>query len=253
MEQLVSYIKEHHKQREDFLRARIRLTHQVKAITRRLCRCEACGYALCKPCQRSADALWKALATDADHPLLDKAIPWCGPLLEAADSLEGSIKRTEKRLRDAARQLPVFPWVESVRGLDALGLAQIVGEAGDLSRYPNPAKLWARMGVGIRPDGTRQRLVKGEQGNYSPARRSILYRVGSSLVFAGGEYKELFDKRKDVETVKAELRGLRVVPAARIPKGEEDRFMSEGHRRNRAQRYMEKRLLRDLWRAWKES
>lgn len=44
---------------------------------------------------------------------------------------------------------------------------------------------------------------------------------------------------------------MTVIEAAKIPKARTDEFMSLGHIDRRAQRYMEKRLLRDLWRAWR--
>ena len=52
----------------------------------------------------------------------------------------------EKKMEQLAAELPIFPWVESIRGAGALGLATIVAEAGDLSNYPNPAKVWNRLG-----------------------------------------------------------------------------------------------------------
>jgi hypothetical protein len=54
---------------------------------------------------------------------------------------------TEKLLCQMAQQLPVWPWIESVPGVGALGLAIIVGEAGPLDRFPNIAKLWKRIGL----------------------------------------------------------------------------------------------------------
>src|SRR4029077_5193473 len=53
---------------------------------------------------------------------------------------------SEKVMEKLAMQLPIYPWIESVRGAGALGLATIIAEAGDLSNYPNPAKVWKRLG-----------------------------------------------------------------------------------------------------------
>lgn len=52
----------------------------------------------------------------------------------------------EKRMERLAATLPVADWIESIRGAGLLGLATIVAEAGDLSNYANPAKLWKRLG-----------------------------------------------------------------------------------------------------------
>ena len=52
---------------------------------------------------------------------------------------------------------------------------------------------------------------------------------------------------------KAAAAGLKVVPSAQIPKGREAEFMSEQHVHRRAQRVMEKELLKDLWVAWRKA
>lgn len=52
----------------------------------------------------------------------------------------------EKAMERLGWQLPVAPWVETIRGAGLLGLATIIAEAGDLSNYPNPAKLNNRLG-----------------------------------------------------------------------------------------------------------
>jgi hypothetical protein len=43
-----------------------------------------------------------------------------------------------------------------------------------------------------------------------------------------------------------------VCPAAKIPAKNKELYRSDGHVHNRAKRYMEKRLIRDLWRAWRD-
>jgi hypothetical protein len=54
--------------------------------------------------------------------------------------------KAEKQMEQLAVDLPVYQWVQQVPGAGALGLATIVAEAGPLDRYPNPAKLWTRLG-----------------------------------------------------------------------------------------------------------
>src|SRR5262245_27170246 len=52
----------------------------------------------------------------------------------------------EKAMEKLAKQLPVYPWLEAIRGAGALGLATIVAEAGPLTKYANPQKLRKRLG-----------------------------------------------------------------------------------------------------------
>lgn len=160
----------------------------------------------------------------------------CAPLYAGRNYYADARKPYEKRLERLAKELPVWPWVEGVRGFGALGLAQIVAECGDLHNYANPAKVWKRMGLAVMPDGTRQRRVSGEEAiahGYSPQRRSIMYVIGDSLIKGNrdGEYRTIYLARKEHERAK-----LPDAPAAHID--------------NRARRYLEKRLLKHLWQVW---
>ncbi|WP_091739820.1 hypothetical protein [Phenylobacterium immobile] len=156
------------------------------------------------------------------------------PLVEARDGVEKHRKAVEKRLAKLAAQLPVAEFVLGVRGVGIASLAAIVGEAGDLSNYSTVAKLWKRMGLAVMLDG-RQRRVSGEAAlahGYSPARRSVVWNVGACIVKAGGPLKTVYDARKVYEL---------------------ERVETKGHAHNRAQRYVEKRFVRDLWVAWRRA
>jgi len=170
------------------------------------------------------------------------------------DDLEAVATRDMEQL---ARQLPVAEWTAGVRGLGMLGLAIIVGEAGDLHRYDTPAKLWTRMGVGMREGRRQGGLPKGAPAKewiaekYSPQRRSRLYTIGDAMIKQPGPYREIYLDRKVYEKAHAEGEGLIVAPANKIPKGQQAKYRSVMHIHKRAQRYMEKKLLKHLWRAWR--
>jgi hypothetical protein len=221
---LIAEIREQNRMRIDFLRAENRLILQMKAICRRFCDGEI----------PEADKLYKAISGKGEHEHAIVATGYLMPLMAAKDMLHKERLRPEKRLQKLAKDLPVWEWVESVHGFGAMGLGQIVGEAGDLSNYANPAKLWKRMGLAVF-DGKSQRKVCGaaaiEQG-YSPQRRSMMFVIGDSLIKKQNPYRELYLARKVCEQEK-------------LPEG------TKMHWHRRAQRYMEKRLLRDLWRAWR--
>lgn len=177
--------------------------------------------------------------------------------LGAFISSEGDAK---KQLGELAETLPVWEtFAKDIRGFGAVSLGCIIGEAGDLSRYATHSKLWKRMGLAVM-DGVRQgglpKTAPDElwiKHGYNGARRSQLFVVGDAIEKNGDEYRAIYLARKAFERTKAESAGLKVVPAAQIPKGSKDQFMSEGHVRARALRYMEKRLLRRLWQAWRRA
>lgn len=163
--------------------------------------------------------------------------------------LEG---QAQARLKAMLLELPALPpqvvaFADNIRGFGRPSLAQIVAEAGDLSNYANPAKLWSRMGVGLAVDGNPR--YEGR----SPRRRSLMFVIGSNFLRAGGPYKDLYDARKEYERTKPSCgKVLKKADGTegglcKDPKAE---CCKPGHIHKRAQRYVEKRLLRDLWSAW---
>ncbi len=279
-------IREHDRRRRDFHQEEKSLTLRMRAICRRIVsgRLKAAGVNLSdvsglKDVRTSGGELfervekqWRAhlqackrqdkpfswfdvrLALEGDDEA-GHACELTAHFMAARDVMEHERKAHEKELRLLARQLPVWPWAESIRGLSDLSLAQLVSEAVDPGRYPTVAKLWKRMGVGL-VGGERQHrttdAAKALAMGYSPARRSVVFVVGENLVKQNdGVYRQLYDDRKVYEREKAAERGQQVVPAAKIPKKNREAYMSDGHVHARSKRYMEKRLLRDLWVEWR--
>lgn len=221
---LIAELREQWRRRQAWHRAEKSLTLQAKALCRRLA--EGGDRA-------EADRIYKAALGKGAHPMSEIALAAMLPLIEGRDGIEFHRKAVEKRLVVLAKGLPVAPWVEGTRGVGLLSLAAIVGEAGDLESYANPAKLWKRLGLAVMPDGTRQRRVGGADAldhGYSPARRSVVWNIGACIVKAGGPLKEIYDARKIYEA---------------------ERVETKAHAHNRAQRFVEKRFLRLLWSAWR--
>lgn len=169
-----------------------------------------------------------------------------------------------KEMEALGAQLPAWDaWAKDIRGLSPRGLSVIVGEAGNLSIYATHSKLWKRMGLAVmgRGDGLNDHR-QGAPGpgatnadwiaeGYSAKRRSKIFVIGDVLIKTQGPYREVYLARKAYEVARAQELGLEVAPSAKIPAKRKHEFRSEGHIHRRAQRYMEKRLLRDLWRAWR--
>ncbi len=162
-------------------------------------------------------------------------------------------KNTEKAMVKCAETLPVAEWAKSVRGFGLLRLATIIGETGDLSGYPNPGKVWKRLGLAPyegkaysswRMDGglTSEEWVGA---GYCPRRRSVAYLVGECLIKSNGDgpYKALYDEHR--------ARDLAAHPEPEpAAKGQCRKQWTPMHMHKRAHRYITKRLVRNLWRAW---
>lgn len=234
----IASLRELHRQRQDFHRAEKSLTLQAKAICRRLCAGD----------KDEANKLYAAMEKGADDAQAEMARMLTEPFIQARSILEGNRKRTEKAMEKSAKTLPVAQWVDGIKGFGIASLAAVIGEAGDLSNYPTHSHLWKRLGLAV-IDGGRQRLMPGADAiihGYSPSRRSVVWNVGQCVFKAqsqrvdketgevkieAGEYRKLYDARKEYELPRVEGK--------------------KAHAHNRAMRYMEKKLMRDLWKAWR--
>lgn len=162
-----------------------------------------------------------------------------------------------KEMVAIAKQMPVWShFGESVRGFGAASLAVIIAETGDLTNYSSVAKVWKRMGLAVMGDVRQGGLPKGSGAEawiahgYSPNRRSLAWNIGDTMLkaqvrkvkddagedtgerYALGPYGQAYLDRKAYELAR-----------------EPDMQPIKAHRR--AQRYLEKRLLKHLWQAWR--
>lgn len=240
----LALIVENWRARQDFLRARMRLELQAQAVCRRYCDGD----------KAEAAKLWAKVKKDRDHELL----VWLEPYILAMVPLDTAKHKVELKLAKLARDLPVYDWAKSVSGFGDVSLAAVVGECAiGPGEYRTVSALWKRMGMAVF-DGQRQRKVSGdaaiEQG-YNPTRRSLMWNIGCCLIkaqirsekdekgkkvegseYAIGEYGQLYLDRKQYLRERSEVAEQPMPP-----------FMLHKN----AQRYIEKRLLRELWKAWR--
>jgi hypothetical protein len=174
-------------------------------------------------------------------------------------------KHVEKHMRLLASRLPVFKWADSIRGFGALGLAVIVGEAGNLSKYPEPpepgkprpagtgvAKLWKRLGLAPYKGKAMscwpaKALTKEEwkEAKYNPHRLAEVFSCVTSPLLKNqggtkgrekGPYRKIYDDR-------------RAKTADELAHPD----WTKKHSNNDAMRIMTKCLIRDLWVKWREA
>lgn len=207
---------------------------------------------------------------DIDDQILAALAPF---LMSIGETFEPQRIALEKRLKKLARQLPVFAWAKGVYGFGELSLAAIVGEAGDLNNYSNPAKLWKRMGLAV-INGERQRKKSDAEEaaahGYRPARRSVMWNIGGGLIGGMGHgprprvgenvelrddlsnYQKMFIRfvREEVTKISLTWNGPEHARDPVERKGELYESYSS-HAANRAKRRVEKRFLVDLLIAWR--
>lgn len=170
-------------------------------------------------------------------PLEPGDLAWAEQRYPAVAAAEAALHRQrldeERQLKKLVVRLPIAPWWLAQPGLAEISLAMLVGEAGDLGRYPDRHALFRRMGLNVDATGQAVRRQKGVKNGYVPRRRAAIYVIGANLLRAGNpEYRQIYDDRYALEE-------------ARAPQ------MEKGQRRRRAKRYMEKILLRRVFAQWK--
>jgi hypothetical protein len=231
MQDAIAQVRENYQFRQDLVQQSTAMTNRVKAVCRRVCDGD----------KERGNQLYTAITRGHEHPLADVVSLSALPLLEARAALDQHIAALDKTLERIAKKLPIAGYVEEVRGFSYGSLAKIVGEAGDLSNYPNPDKLKKRMGLAQykgrsgKQWRTQGGLTKGEwmEFGYSPRRRSVMYVIGDNLIRARNpHYYPMYLNRKAYEEKKAPDLG-------------------RGWH-TRAHRYMEQQFLIDLWRAWRD-
>jgi hypothetical protein len=152
----------------------------------------------------------------------------------ARDAIEVHRKACQKELIKATKSLPIAPWVDEVKGLGIASVAAVIGEVGDFHSYRNVAQVWKRMGlavIGGKAQGKRTNAEEALLHGYNPRRRSEMHVIGDCLVRARGPYADLYKERKEYELAREGITKM--------------------HAHKRALRYIEKRLLREMWAVWR--
>lgn len=262
-DELCHSIRAYHRERLFWMDQRKRLANALGAFLRR-----AEGWNLDLPAKEQNAILARVnAAIKAGEQCLKTGELPDNPLFEQFDELiveslhgRAPFERMEHQallaMNKLVRKLPVWTaWGNDIHGLGEASLGTIVGEAGNLSNYATHSKLWKRMGLAV-IDGVRQGGLRSNAAaeqwiahGYSGKRRSFVFVIGEVMI-RGGTYRAVYDSAKEFERAKAVAAGKIVEPASARTKADPDHFISDGHIHKRAQRKMEKRLLRDLWRAW---
>lgn len=261
---VIAQIDRVNRRRKEYIKAKIRVINSGKAQLRL-----AIGAAKFLPdmtdddrkkMRDETDKAW-AEATKHENPNYEIIAPMLGAIAVFDDQQA----LCEKEMVKLVKRLPVYGWVKSVNGFGDVSFATVVGECGDIGSYRNPSCIWKRMGLAPFEGkaGATWRKIGGlsaEQwiaAGYSPKRRSVAYNldkiiggmglwrplIGSDLTDAN-YYQRVFAERARIEAVKLEM------PVTASDKGKESytKYVA-----NRAMRYTQKRLLRELWRAWRDA
>lgn len=167
-------------------------------------------------------------------------------------------KHAEKRMEKAAKSLPVYVWAKGVRGFGEVGLATILAETGDLSKYANPAKVWKRLGFAPYQGAAgstwkratwRERALTADEWTENPfngERYALMFMIAESL------FKAQWIGKGKTEDGQGKPNGRygEVYAARRAHTAVTHPEWTPQHAQRDALRVMMKRLLADLWQEW---
>lgn len=204
-----------------------------------ICRRIAGGKAAGKELYSAATRVRSGGAPYQNEELLFIATGVLEPFITSRKLMTSEKNRQQGIMKELAAELPGYDLVQEIEGFGEVSLCAITGEAGPLSNYRRVGNLWSMFGLS----------PHSHQNPYSRARRAIMFNVGDALIKKQNRFRDLRDERMTYEIEKARAAGLDVVDRA-VPHDERQFRMGMGHIRARANRYMQKELLKELWRAW---
>lgn len=125
-------------------------------------------------------------------------------------------------------------WKEFLKDVKGIGPVIAAGTLRmvDINKAQHVSSLWKFAGMDVTAEGKAPRLTRGQKTTWNPQMRMLCWKIARSFLMLGSPYREVYDKRKEHE--EREHKDLRPIQI-----------------HIRAQRYMVKMFLKDLWVAWR--
>lgn len=218
--------------------------------------------------RKRTEKLYATVLKDPEHPLYGNIEPF----LFAMEPLEARRAAYEKEMARLVKSLPIYGWAKAVKGLGEVSLANIIGACGDIGTYRSVSCVWKRMGLAVDGNGNRQgnpgKAATAEDWiahGYNRRRRSVMWNVGNSLILGMGKFRPVYGE--DVDSNEEYTDYQRVFArraryeAGRLPhkcgsaikESDKGKDSYTAHAANRAKRYVEKRMLKDLYIEWRKA
>jgi hypothetical protein len=179
---------------------------------------------------------------DLDHPDVAR-------LAGLVDLLIAAEKQAIKNLEIHMKQHPLGPWVKLAKGVGEKQAARLLAAIGDpywnelKNRPRRVAELRSYCGYG---DAEKQVRRKGVKANWSADAKKRAYLVATSIIKAGGPYREVYDQARakyDGAVHTSECRRCGPAGKPALPGSP----LSAGHQHARGLRAICKAVLKDLW------
>jgi hypothetical protein len=152
-----------------------------------------------------------------------------------------------------------YPWFSRIKGVGRENIGKVLGFL-DIQKAGHISSFWKFAGYSVNSDNKAPRAVKGGgKLEYNKKLRVMCYRLGVSLLKAGGKFvTEVYQPEKERLQRRFQEQGVKIVPASALPqekgkKYEPEGVISEGHVHMMAFRKMIKVFLACLWLTWRKA
>ena len=184
----------------------------------------------------------------------DRRDPDTEELLEKLIDLEAFV---DGRVADRVKEHPAYPWFSRVKGIGLENIPKVLGMV-DIEKVDTVSSLWMFAGYAPENGKAMKRVKGGGKLHYNSRLRTMCWRVAGSLLRARGKFYDYYVDQKERYTQSMVNRGVKIVPAAELPKKdgkhyEPEGMISEGHLHNMALRKMIKLFLACLALTWREA
>jgi len=241
---IIDALRELQVRRRAQLRARIRLVNQACGLARRAlgwraADAESSRAKMNAAARKLVTAIERGEAPEDGASITEDIEVWA----RSREPIEDRLRKIERDMRAYAEALPVWQHFKDVNGFGPLGLAIIIGESGDLSNYSGVAKLWKRLGLAPPSEYVKPCKDGRECAQPPKERRSAIWTVSDSLRRQPNIYTDVYNERRlyEIEKHPEWDKGINKKTGKR-------KIHIHAHRR--AQRYMEKRLIKHIWCKW---
>lgn len=229
------------RQREDMIKARLKLTLQAQAMLRRLY-------------DGDKDLAGKAFMAIKKNPAHQHAA-YIMPLMMGMEPLLEQQAMLEKSLVKHVKTLPIYGWAQGIKGLGDISLAGLVGEIKDVGSYKSVSAVWKRMGLAVMGDTRQGAPGKGATADdwiahgYSKTRRSLIWNIGECVIKA--QWRGAKAATEDEEALDARPIGPYGEYYGREKAKQLAKGLTPAHANNRAKRHMTKEVLKHFYLQWR--
>jgi hypothetical protein len=133
-------------------------------------------------------------------------------------------------------------FLKKIKGIGGVISTQLIRRLGYCERFNTISKLWIYCGVGIK-DGAIQKRKKGEEINYNPKLKTLMYLISDSFIkHRTPVYRDIYDTEKNKQLGKIKWKNKKKTEIAK-----DSEVKSRLHADLRARRKAVKIFLENYW------